>query len=511
MKMVKTLLLGSAAGLVAIAGAQAADLPVKAKPVQYVKICSLYGVGFYYIPGTDMCLKVGGWVRAEYAYGDNGNMTWGPFNANANSRGTSNSTFRARGYITADARNQSEYGTVRGYIAVGINTSDVGLNTAANQFSANRAFIQWAGFTFGLAQSFYDFYSVPATSYWGNFPASDTGDPGWVTFGYTMQFGNGFSGTIAAEERRVTQIINESGGLGIFGPGSYDIAGAAPVAGITAGAGAYGGFQMPDWVANLRVDQAWGSAQIMGALHDVNALYYNGATGSTLTGRTNGHPDDKLGWVVGAGFKLNTPYFGQGDYLQAQVNYTQGALKYIFQTPNTNWGKVDGDTSGWGIVSDAVYGGTINTTGTGAATDLQLTTAWNVNAAYEHFWNPRWRSSLYGGYAAVSYNGTAQSLLCTGGTGPIPLTGINSGCDLDWQTWWIGSRTQWNVTKDFYMGVDVLYQKLQSANNGLQNVTQGGQLNPQNASCLGTNCVFTPIKDVDNWAFRFRVHRDFYP
>ena len=63
MKMVKSLLLGSAAGLVAVAGAQAADLPVKAKPVQYVKICSLYGAGFYYIPGTDTCLKIGGWVR----------------------------------------------------------------------------------------------------------------------------------------------------------------------------------------------------------------------------------------------------------------------------------------------------------------------------------------------------------------------------------------------------------------------------------------------------------------
>ena len=39
----------------------------------------------------------------------------------------------------------------------------------------------------------------------------------------------------------------------------------------------YGGFQAPDVVANLRVDQAWGSAQIMGALHDVNATYYSGA------------------------------------------------------------------------------------------------------------------------------------------------------------------------------------------------------------------------------------------
>ena len=119
MTMGKSLLLGTAAGLVTIAGAQAADLPVKAKPVEYVKICSLYGVGFYYIPGTDMCIKIGGWVRAEYGWGNNGNFTWGWANGNVNNRTTNNSDFRARGYITADARNQTEYGTVRGYIAVG--------------------------------------------------------------------------------------------------------------------------------------------------------------------------------------------------------------------------------------------------------------------------------------------------------------------------------------------------------------------------------------------------------
>ena len=65
MKMVKSLLLGSAAGLVAVTAGQAADLPVKAKPVEYVKVCSLYGAGFYYMPGTDLCIKIGGWVRAE--------------------------------------------------------------------------------------------------------------------------------------------------------------------------------------------------------------------------------------------------------------------------------------------------------------------------------------------------------------------------------------------------------------------------------------------------------------
>ena len=71
MKLVKSLLLGSAAGLAAVAGAQAADLPVeKAAPVEYVRVCSTYGAGFFYIPGTDTCLRVGGRVRADYLYGE---------------------------------------------------------------------------------------------------------------------------------------------------------------------------------------------------------------------------------------------------------------------------------------------------------------------------------------------------------------------------------------------------------------------------------------------------------
>ena len=68
MKMVKSLILGSAAGLIAMSGAQAADLPVKAKAVEYVRICSLYGAGFFYIPGTDTCIKLGGYVRVDTTF-----------------------------------------------------------------------------------------------------------------------------------------------------------------------------------------------------------------------------------------------------------------------------------------------------------------------------------------------------------------------------------------------------------------------------------------------------------
>src|SRR5262245_66336058 len=73
----KALLLGSVVGLVAAAGAQAADLPVKAKPVQYVKICTLYGDGFYYIPGQDTCIRIGGYVRADYGINAGGTTAAG--------------------------------------------------------------------------------------------------------------------------------------------------------------------------------------------------------------------------------------------------------------------------------------------------------------------------------------------------------------------------------------------------------------------------------------------------
>jgi hypothetical protein len=264
--------------------------------------------------------------------------------------------------------------------------------------------------------------------------------------------------------------------------------------------GAYGGFQAPDIVGNLRVDQAWGSAQIMGALHQVNANYYSTPVGVNVIPAA-GHPDDKWGFAIGAGLKLNAPMIGQGDYLQAQINYTQGALRYVFQTPNSNWGKVNGADEGFGAVTDAVYGGII---ANGNASDLSLTTAWNVNAAYEHFWNPRWRTSLYGGYAAVSYDNLGNAMLCTGensGVGGAGTTAVAAaGCDNNWSTWWLGTRTQWNVTKDFYMGIDVMYAKLHSAN------LPGDTLTPQTS--IGSA---TRVSDVDNWQFRFRVHRDFYP
>ncbi|MDE2472690.1 MAG: porin, partial [Bradyrhizobium sp.] len=103
MKMVRSLILGSAAGLVAMSGAQAADLPVKAKAVEYVRICSLYGAGFYYIPGTDTCIKLGGYLRVDLGVNTNGVFTGNTGGAGgAQNRFTDGFVWRSRGDETVD-------------------------------------------------------------------------------------------------------------------------------------------------------------------------------------------------------------------------------------------------------------------------------------------------------------------------------------------------------------------------------------------------------------------------
>src|SRR5262249_51706896 len=159
MKMVKSLLRGSAAGLVAVAGAQAADLPVKAKPVEYVKVCSIYGAGFFYIPGTDTCIKIGGWVRAEVDFNAGGSITTyiSGGGARNNRTDTNDSLFRNRFVTSIDTRPQTEYGTLRTYARAGYDWATT--EQAGGRYYIERTFIQFAGFTVGRSQSYYDFYA----------------------------------------------------------------------------------------------------------------------------------------------------------------------------------------------------------------------------------------------------------------------------------------------------------------------------------------------------------------
>src|ERR671938_310581 len=95
MKMTNSLIIGSAAALIAVSWAQAADLPVKAKAVEYVKVCSLYGAGFFYIPGTDTCIKIGGYLRVDTTF--NGGIYNAPYwNGNGGQQNRYTDYFQSR-------------------------------------------------------------------------------------------------------------------------------------------------------------------------------------------------------------------------------------------------------------------------------------------------------------------------------------------------------------------------------------------------------------------------------
>src|SRR3982074_1807672 len=130
MKMVKSLILGSAAGLLAMGGAQAADLPVKAKAVEYVRICSLYGAGFFYIPGTDTCIKLGGYLRVDTTF--NGEPYDEPaWSGDPGQRNRFRDYFasRSRMAITVDTRTATEYGVVRTFGQADFQFTTQGNNT----------------------------------------------------------------------------------------------------------------------------------------------------------------------------------------------------------------------------------------------------------------------------------------------------------------------------------------------------------------------------------------------
>src|SRR4030081_3003034 len=217
MKMVKSLILGSAAGLIAMGGAQAADLPVKAKAVEYVRICSLYGAGFFYIPGTDTCIKLGGYLRVDTTF--NGNIYDGPAWAADLGQGNRYRDYfysRSRMALTIDTRTATEYGVVRTFGQGDFQFTTLGSSRNPNVLNTNLGnngqlldtpgggyvaveyvFIQFAGFTFGKSSSA---YSTPWNGFPGNINSNLLGgnntDTGVNNIQYTAQFGNGVSGTI---------------------------------------------------------------------------------------------------------------------------------------------------------------------------------------------------------------------------------------------------------------------------------------------------------------------------
>jgi hypothetical protein len=490
----KALLLGCAAGIVAATGAHAADLPVKAKPVQYVKICTLYGDGYYYIPGSDTCIKFSGYVRADYGYnaggGDAGSgivpgttvtATDGLF-----TRASSHFASAHRGAFQIDTRTQTQYGTLRTYTDFRLEN-----RIGADFATITRAFIQWGGFTFGRSRSFFDIFTFDQRlSYLNARTSGDTNDLGINLAAYTVQLGTGITFSLSAEGP--TRAPGALPGVADGTTASFAVNGVTTL--DTAG------INQPDIVGNLRVDQAWGYVGISGAAHVNQGRYYG--TGNVTT---NGHPDDKWGWAGAVGGELRLPW---GDTIGANFVYSVGASGYANR--GGSWQVYGSNSVGVGWLVDGLFD---------TGTQIELTRVWSINAAYQRNWSPNWATSVYGGYVNVSYNDAATNIINrhlpgAAGTVPcgvpvagavwppvnVPVGGGGNSCSPDFSFMQVGSRTQWTPISGFEMGLDVFYTKLFTA-------YQGSATNLYGA--VGTRPSTPTIEDQNIWSAIFRVQRSF--
>ena len=266
MTLSNRLIFGSAAAsLIGLTVAHAADLPTRqAAPIEYVRICDAYGAGFFYIPGTDTCLKVGGLALTEVRSYDAG-YSISPIGIRApspgqrrdrahaaeqsdfrrptciqgggattvgfvptpsqynNSRQRDNYGWNSLGRIELDARTGTPWGVLRSFIRVdsyvGTGYSQTGALSTGTSYNSNpyntsagvtavrettivnKAFIQFAGLTAGRAQSMFDFY---ANAY--NYQRLGGSAATTQLLAYTYVFGNalpidGLSATLSVEDK----------------------------------------------------------------------------------------------------------------------------------------------------------------------------------------------------------------------------------------------------------------------------------------------------------------------
>jgi Porin subfamily len=523
MRMTKSLILSSVACLIAVGGAQAADLPTKAKAIEYVRICSLYGAGFYYMPGTDTCIKLGGYLRVDATFNGGGTQdrpAWDGDNG-AGDRYRDYFDGRARMQLSIDTRTATEYGILRTFgqgdftfdtLAATRNPNNLATNLGNNTnllstsnggyLIPENLFIQFVGFTFGKSTSAF-------ASPWNGYPGNTTSHllgghdstTGVNNVQYSMQFGSGVSATVGLDDGVVynrTSLYNLSTGLTAIG----------------LGATAYGGLWAPDVVGNIRVDQAWGMFQISGGGHEVNGSFnaLTAGTGqSVAASELSGHPGSKWGGAVMAALQIRNLPTGPGDDIKLDTTYTKGDTKNVISTSSASPSPaMYGGTSragayqsiGFGATTDGVWLPVAN----GGTGDIKLTSAYGVRGAFNHNWDPYWSSSLFGSASAVRYEGSAGDLTSAMGQYCAAYKLSNPGaksadysCNPDFNVYQLGLVTRWTPVKNFTFAGEVMWTRLD------QNFTGTSVLAP---SAPKPTTIYQ-YKDQDTVSFNLRVQRNF--
>ena len=264
-----TLLIGSILSTSVSGAAWSADAVVtpEPEPVEYVRVCDMYGAGFFYIPGTETCLAISGYV-------------WYQISANSEWDWWAKST-RIR--LNFDARSETEWGTLRGYVRVESNwdsqnqvqpvfsTGAVGMPVAGTPIGSfnygsdgvariDQAYLTIGGLFMGYSESAWAAHVMdPGATNWGSHSWSG------LSYGYQQRHrisysfnANGFFGTLSLEDDGNTNFMPDivgkvgfAGGWGaVWARVAYD-EDIAPAAAAFLGARAAGLSGVDGWAASL--------------------------------------------------------------------------------------------------------------------------------------------------------------------------------------------------------------------------------------------------------------------
>lgn len=478
----------------------AADLPAKAQAVEYAKMCFAYGAGYYQIPGTDTCLNFSGYARVD-AYV---NATGGFNPAIASVADTMFSspgagvggyplvtktapTYLAhvRSVFNLDARTATDYGVLRSYIRMSgewDSEASVGGPPGA-AFDFERAFIQFAGFTFGYTQSFFDSgVQYMFTQHYG-------GSNKTTLIGYTLPLDAGLSLWLSLEDpvNRTTG-TQDAPASGTFSNGTQ-LTGLNGIVYVDSQSGR----QAPDMVFNVQLDRDWARLMVSGALHNVSGITPTGYAGTLYPGAA---AMNTWGGALGLSAEFQLPMLAPGDSIYFQYNYANGALAYLglsgsYEGRVTGLGRITlNGTSPSGAfypIADAVWTGS----------DYAKETGWALETQFRHFWRPNLRSSAYAGYVRIDV--PANAVFSPSSLALLPAGALfNQGFSIDVAQ--VGLNTVWSPVTNLDLGVEVLYSKVSGSLPLTSGIIAG---TPQ----AGTLALFGG--SVGIWAGGVRAQRNF--
>ncbi|RFC69149.1 MULTISPECIES: porin [Mesorhizobium] len=343
---IKSLLLGSAAALVAVSGARAADaveVVAEPEPMEYVRVCDTYGTGYFYIPGTETCLRIGGYVRYDMSVGDG---PYGGHTVTDKTDGSENDTYhkRARLSLRTWTGTETEMGTLSTYTETRFQYTD----QVGTQTSLNFAWIQLGGFRVGKDES--AFTTFPG--YAGGVIADDL-----VPYGpfdtnlvsYTFDAGNGFSAIVSLETGEAGSDYEIDSYMPHVVGGAKYAGGWGAITGVVGYDSVY-----EEWAAKARLDVN---------VNDALSLFVMAGYGTDDDWVYSNYKPWNGNWAVWAGgsykFSEKATFNIQGDYAEgldgfdgdwgvaANVDYEiVKGLHIIPEVTYTDYGTIDNDAPG---------------------------------------------------------------------------------------------------------------------------------------------------------------------